>query len=132
MNPSTEPSPSGSAVTANDRGDTKITTPTQLAIDDMLRRSLILPEEWEALSESLRADIRRQPDNEHLLGILVQEKLLTGFQAGRHQVRKNQRADLRPLPGARPLRGRRHGHRLQGGAPAVAPGGGPQGAAQSL
>lgn len=56
---------------------------TQLLLRVMLKTSLILPEEWEALAAAVREQLERQPDRLSLLNALVEHKLLTEYQADR-------------------------------------------------
>ncbi len=61
---------------------TRVASPPQLLLDDLLRRTLVLREDWDALSAPAREGVRRQTDTEGLLGQLVEQRLLTPYQAG--------------------------------------------------
>jgi response regulator RpfG family c-di-GMP phosphodiesterase/serine/threonine protein kinase len=76
------PSDSHDTTTSVNNTATRIASPTQLVLEDLLRRSVILREDWDALSSPVREEIRRSNEVERLLAQLVQHQLLTGYQAG--------------------------------------------------
>ncbi len=71
------------AVAEADRCDTKVAAAPRSLLEELLSRSLILRDAWEALAEPLRDELRRQGSDEALLKQLVELQLLTGYQAGR-------------------------------------------------
>src|ERR1051325_6835883 len=77
----TEANLAGEAKTA-----TKVLTPTQMLLEELLRRSLILEEEWEALPAEVGAALREENHSEQLLHRLVSQQLLTKYQAERIRV----------------------------------------------
>jgi len=76
--------PSQSRDTATTHGETptRIATPAQLMLDDMVRRSIVLREDFDALPASVREEMRRQNDSDRLLDKLVEQQLLTEYQGG--------------------------------------------------
>jgi response regulator RpfG family c-di-GMP phosphodiesterase/serine/threonine protein kinase len=61
---------------------TRIASPTQLLLEDLLRRSVVLREDWEGQPPGVQEDARRQGSGVDLLHKLVEQKLLTAYQAG--------------------------------------------------
>jgi response regulator RpfG family c-di-GMP phosphodiesterase len=76
------PSDSRDTATSVNNTVTRVASPTQLVLEDLLRRSVILREDWDALPASTREDIRRATEVERLLTHLIQHQLLTAYQAG--------------------------------------------------
>src|SRR4051812_6454872 len=69
--------------TANATSDTatRVSSPTQLLLEELLRRCVVLREDWETKPAPVQEEARRQPDNDRLLERLVEQKLLTPYQA---------------------------------------------------
>lgn len=68
---------------ADAKGATKVLTPSQVLVEELLRRSLILNEEWEALPAEVTNALKQEKHREQLLLHLVTHKLLTSYQAER-------------------------------------------------
>jgi response regulator RpfG family c-di-GMP phosphodiesterase len=77
-----------SASTAVNDTATRIASPTQLLLEDLLRRSVVLREDWDAQSARAQEEARQQDSSEHLLNKLVEQKLLTAYQASCIQAGK--------------------------------------------
>jgi len=70
-------------VTTATSSPTKVHSPIHLMIENLLRNSLILREEWEALSAEARERLQAQANLDSLLNQLAAEKLLTKYQVQR-------------------------------------------------
>jgi putative two-component system response regulator len=74
---------SGQASTTDDRAPTRVVTPTRILLEDLLVRSLIVRDDWDALPEAKRHTLQEQTDSGALLKELVERGLLTDYQANR-------------------------------------------------
>ena len=72
-----------SVQTSTDAVPTQKALPARLLLEDLFRRALILRDDWEALPPAEQEHIRLEPNSDKLLDLLLQQKLLTEFQAGR-------------------------------------------------
>jgi response regulator RpfG family c-di-GMP phosphodiesterase len=68
------------ATTLNDTA-TRVSSPTQVLLEELLRRSVVLREDWDA-QPAVHEEARRQTSSDRLLDKLLEWKLLTPYQAG--------------------------------------------------
>src|SRR5713226_6377560 len=57
--------------------------PTQLMVDKLLQKSILLAEDWQALDPHVRDKIQTSEGEDEFLGLLVKHNLLTPYQAAR-------------------------------------------------
>jgi response regulator RpfG family c-di-GMP phosphodiesterase len=64
---------------------TQVLSPAQMLLEELLLRSIILNEEWEALADDVAASLRLEENRDQLLLRLVALRMLTPYQAERIQ-----------------------------------------------
>src|SRR5437879_2643344 len=64
---------------------TQVLSPAQMLLEELLLRSIILNEEWEALADDVAASLRAEENRDQLLLRLVALKMVTPYQAERIQ-----------------------------------------------
>ena len=62
---------------------TQVLSPAQMLLEELLLRSIILSEEWEAFSDDVAASLRLEENRDKLLQRLAALKMLTPYQAER-------------------------------------------------
>jgi len=75
-------------IPVDDSAKTHVTSSTHVMLDDLIRRSLVLQEDWDSVPQPVQDELRRHSDSEALLAALVQIKLLTPYQASRIRAGK--------------------------------------------
>ena len=63
--------------------ETTAVAPASALLDDLLRTSLVLQEDWQLLPDQTRKDLLTAPDRAALLAGLVEHGLLTDYQSAR-------------------------------------------------